>query len=102
MNNSQTELQMIAQEFIDDVNWYGTLREIQKIVPAHTDIGRIISQAIAFVEPQLTIEEAIANYGLKNFMAALLEIAQATSTSKPCPEEVKYLLEQIIQTRFDS
>lgn len=77
------ELHIITQNFIDELGWLGTLREISVVVQDSR-----IESAIALLKSEMDIEKAIARYGLELVIDSLLINAEARNTSKPCPKEV--------------
>jgi replication fork clamp-binding protein CrfC len=80
---SKKELHAITQDFIDELGWLGTLREISVVVKDNR-----IEKAIAILKSEMNMEQAITSYGLEAIIDSLLINAEAKNTSKPCPQAV--------------
>ncbi|MDJ0591268.1 MAG: hypothetical protein QNJ72_14935 [Pleurocapsa sp. MO_226.B13] len=92
------ELDILTQDYIDLVGWRGTLIEIYFCIEPqspNTESAIALYDAINSIEPDLSLKEAIAEYGLEEIFKSLLKNSQAEMTSRPCPEEVRRLLRKL-------
>ena len=93
----EQELQILAQESIDELGWYGTLKEILESLPEDSNLSKQIVEMMVIAAPRPSVEETIAKHGLQNFIFALRDVAEATAGSKVCSPELKAKIEQIIR-----
>ena len=86
MITAQEQLNYFTQTRLDRYGWYGFLLEIANTLPNDSNQKAIILSAIAEIEPQPSIKEAIAKYGLGKILVSALENAQETGYNlKPEP-----------------
>lgn len=90
-NESTLELDTVTQDYLDTYNWYGTLMAIAFHLPEGAEKDRI-EMAIAALKPELTIEEAIQEWGLPKVIKSMIYCAEATGHKIKCPPKVQEIL----------
>ena len=97
------ELDFVAQYYLDEVRWLGSLKFISSTLDPLSNEAIAIEEAIAILEseilvldPKITISEALQENGLKTVLASFLKVSEVNLLSERCPSKIKPILQELI------